>query len=113
MITVYHNPRCTKSRQAVQYLEEKNEQFEVVKYLDEQLDEKQLAKLVDQLGIAPIELVRTNEADWKDNFKGKELSDKEIISAMVKYPKLIQRPILVKGGKAVVARPTEKIEELL
>ena len=113
MITIYHNPRCSKSRAGVEYLESKGKEFEVIKYLDQNLSEDELKDLIKKLGIEPIELVRKNEAIWKENYKDKDLSDDEIIKAMAENPKLIERPIIVNGEKAVVARPTEKIEEVL
>ena len=113
MITIYHNPRCSKSRAGVEYLESKGKEFEIIKYLDQNLSEDELKDLIKKLGIEPIELVRKNEAIWKENYKDKDLSDDEIIKAMAENPKLIERPIIVNGDKAVVARPTEKIEEIL
>lgn len=113
MITIYHNPRCSKSRAGVEYLESKGKEFEIIKYLDQNLSEDELKDLIKKLGIEPIELVRKNEAIWKENYKDKDLSDDEIIKAMAENPKLIERPIIVNGEKAVVARPTEKIDEVL
>jgi arsenate reductase len=113
MIKIYHNPRCTKSRQGVAFLEEKGLDFEIVKYLEDSFTVETLSITIKELGIKPIDLIRKNEAIWKSDFKGKELSDAEIIQAMVDFPKLIERPIIVNNGKAVVARPTEKIEEVL
>ena len=113
MITIYHNSRCSKSRAGVEYLENKGKEFDVVKYLDENLTENELKDLIKKLGIKPIELVRKNEAVWKENYKDENLSDEEIIKAMVENPKLIERPIIVNGDKAVIARPTEKIVEVL
>ncbi|MGY6648399.1 arsenate reductase (glutaredoxin) [Wenyingzhuangia sp. IMCC45574] len=113
MIKIYHNPRCSKSRLGVAYLEDKKVEFEVVKYLNDTLSFGELKEIVGQLGIEPIELVRKNEAIWKTTYKGKELSGDEVIQAMVDNPKLIERPIVLKDGKGVVARPTEKIEEVL
>ena len=113
MIKIYHNPKCTKSRQGVAFLEEKGIEFQIVKYLEDTFTVETLSKIIKELGIKPIELVRKNEAIWKSNFKGKELSDTEIIQAMVDFPKLIERPIVVNKGRAVIARPTEKIEEIL
>ena len=113
MITIYHNSRCSKSRAGVEYLENKGKEFDVVKYLDENLTENELKDLIKKLGIKPIELVRKNEAIWKENYKDQNLSDAEIIKAMVENPKLIERPIVVNGDKAVIARPTEKIDEVL
>jgi arsenate reductase len=110
---IYHNPRCTKSRQGVAFLDEAKVEFEVVKYLENPLTEKELRNILKKLNYTPIQLVRKTEAIWKQEFKGKELSDDEIIKAMIEHPKLMERPIIIKGDKAVVARPTEKITELL
>ena len=113
MIKIYHNPRCRKSREGLAFLQEKGHTFEEVRYLDTPFTKDELTVVVEKLGISPIELVRKTEAIWKENFKGKELSDAEIIEAMVENPKLIERPIVVHGNKAVVARPAEKIDEIL
>lgn len=113
MITIYHNNRCSKSRQGLALLEELGKDFEVIKYLENTPTESELKKIIDLLGIAPIELVRKNEALWKENYKGKDLSDSEIITAMVQNPKLIERPIVINGNKAVIGRPTEKIKGIL
>lgn len=113
MITIYHNPRCSKSRQGLEILENSGKEFEVIKYLDESISEEQLKEIINLLGIQPIDLVRKNEAIWKSDFKGKELSDNEIISAMVKHPKLIERPIVVNNGNAVIGRPAENIKALI
>lgn len=113
MIKIYHNPRCRKSREGLAFLQEKGHTFEEVRYLDTPFTQDELRAVIEKLGIAPVELVRKTEAIWKENFKGKELSDVEIIEAMVENPKLIERPIVVNGNKAVVARPAEKIDEIL
>lgn len=113
MITVYHNPRCTKSRQALAYLENKNLDFEVIKYLDHPLSKNKLEDLLTKLNIKPISLIRKNEATWKEKFKGRTLSDTQIIEAMIQYPKLMERPIVVKKDKAIIARPTENIDNLI
>jgi arsenate reductase len=113
MITIYHNPRCTKSREGLCEIENLNQPFEIRKYLDEPFTEIELKEVIKKLGIKPIELVRTKESIWIDNFKGKELSDSQIIEAMLDNPKLIERPIIVKDNKAVIARPKEKINEIL
>ena len=110
--TVYHNNRCSKSRCALAYLDDQKSEYEVVEYLKNPLNADQLKELLAQLGIPAAELIRKGEADFKENFKGKDLSEEEWIDAMVKYPKLIERPIIVKNGKAVIGRPTERIEEL-
>jgi arsenate reductase len=113
MTTIYHNPRCRKSRETLQLLEEKNEVIETVLYLDNPPTTAELKKLLKMLGMAPIELIRKNEAVWKENFKHKDLSDTEIIEAMVAHPKLIERPIVIKNGKAAVGRPPENVLNIL
>lgn len=113
MVTIYHNPRCSKSREALQLLEEHGKAFTTLKYITEPLTKEQLTGIITKLGIKPIDLVRKNEAVWKENYKGKQLADNEVIDALLLYPKLIERPIVVNGSKAVVARPAEKIKDLL
>lgn len=113
MIKIYHNPRCSKSRETLQILEEKNEMFEVIKYLENPVSAEELQEIIKKLQLSPIDLVRTKEKEWKENFQGKELSDKNIIDAMVKFPRLIERPIVIKGNKAVIGRPPQKILEIL
>ncbi|MCB4797609.1 arsenate reductase (glutaredoxin) [Neotamlana laminarinivorans] len=113
MITIYHNNRCRKSREGLQILEESGKEFKVVKYLEDTPSEEKLKEIIELLGIKPLELVRKNEAIWKENFKDKELSDSEIISALAKFPKLIERPIVINGKKAVVGRPPENISTII
>lgn len=110
---IYHNPRCSKSRQGLEILQNSNLQFETIKYLDTPISETELTEIIQLLGIAPIDLVRKNEAVWKENFKGKELTDAEIMKAMVDNPKLIERPIVINNGKAVIGRPPELIKTIL
>lgn len=112
-IKIYHNPRCRKSREGLQLLENSNQSFEIIKYLDNPLTSDELTSIINLLNIQPIDLVRKNEAIWKEKFKGKSLSNDAIIKAMVDYPKLIERPIVTKGNKAVVGRPPELIKTLL
>ncbi len=113
MIKIYHNPRCSKSRQGVELLEKSGKEFEIIKYLETPLRVPELTELIEKLGIEPIGLVRKNETIWKENFKNKELSRSEIIKAMVENPKLIERPIVVFKKNAVIGRPKENIIELL
>lgn len=110
---IYHNPRCSKSRQTLALIQGKNVEPEIVEYLKEVPSESELKTLLQMLGIPAEKLLRKGEADFKENFKGKTLSEDEWISAMVKYPKLIERPIVVKGNKAVLGRPPENVLELL
>ncbi|MBR9853993.1 MAG: arsenate reductase (glutaredoxin) [Algicola sp.] len=113
MIKIYHNPRCSKSREGLAILEKSGKDFEVVKYLEDVPSKEELKTLISYLGIAPMDLVRKNEAIWKESFKGKNLTDDEVITAMADNPKLIERPIVVNGKKAVVGRPPENISKLL
>lgn len=112
MTKIYHNPRCSKSRQGLEILTNSGKPFEVVKYLDNNLSVEDLKEIIALLSIKPIDLVRKNEAIWKSDFKGKTLTDSEIIEAMVNNPKLIERPIVVYGKKAIIGRPPELISEL-
>ncbi|WP_282135825.1 arsenate reductase (glutaredoxin) [Seonamhaeicola maritimus] len=113
MIKIYHNNRCSKSRLGVAALEESGKDFEIVKYLENVPSKEELQEIINLLGIKPIELVRKNEAIWKQNYKGKDLTDSEIISTMVENPKLIERPIVINGNKATIGRPTEKILDII
>jgi arsenate reductase (glutaredoxin) len=113
MITIYHNPRCSKSRQGLELLEKSGKPFEVIKYLDNNLTFEQLKNIIELLDIKPIDLIRKSESIWKSDFKDKNLNSTEIIDAMVKNPKLIERPIVINGNKGVLGRPTEKILEIL
>ena len=110
--TVYHNSRCSKSRCALQYIEDQGDSYEIVEYLKTSPSTEELKEILKKLGMKAEELIRRGEAEFKDNYKGKKLSEAEWITAMVKYPKLIERPIIILDDKAVVGRPTEKIEEL-
>ena len=112
-LKIYHNPRCRKSREGLEILENSGKEFEIIKYLEDVPTEKELAEIINLLGIKPLELVRKNEQIWKDNFKNKNLSDEEVVKAMVQHPKLIERPIVVKNNKAVIGRPPQNIVELL
>ncbi|RSC93847.1 arsenate reductase (glutaredoxin) [Tenacibaculum singaporense] len=113
MIKIYHNPRCSKSRQGLEIIENSGKEFETVKYLDTIPSEEELKEIINLLNISPIDLVRKNEKIWKEEYKGKELSDAEIIKAMVDNPKLIERPIVINGNKAVIGRPPENIKEII
>lgn len=110
---IYHNPRCSKSRQGLAILNDAQVEVEIINYLKNPISFNELSDIVDKLNIPAIELVRKNEAIWKENFKGKELSEKEIIEAMIAHPKLIERPIVIKGNTAIIGRPPEKIKDLI
>lgn len=113
MIKIYHNPRCRKSREGLGVVEKSGKDFEIVKYLEDVPTKAELKAILKCLDITPKMLVRTQEKIWKDKFRGKLLSDEEIIDAMLAYPKLIQRPIVANGNEAVIGTTTEPIEEIL
>ncbi|MGJ8736778.1 arsenate reductase (glutaredoxin) [Zobellia laminariae] len=113
MIKIYHNPRCQKSREGLQLLEKSGKEFEVIKYLEEVPSKEELRSVLDCLGITPEMLVRKNEQIWKDNFRGKLLSHEEVLDAMILHPKLIERPIVVNNGKAVIGRPVNLIDDII
>jgi arsenate reductase len=113
MIKIYHNPRCRKSREGLTILENSGKEFETIKYLEEVPSEATLKEIVGLLGISPIQLVRKTEQIWKENYKGKELSDIEIIKAMIENPKLIESPIVIHKKKAVIGRPPENIISII
>ena len=113
MTTLYHNPRCRKSREALQILQQANEPVEIVLYLKDPLSEGTLKKILQQLGVSALELIRKNEPVWKQNYKNKSLTEDELITAMVNNPKLIERPIAIKNGKAVIGRPPQEVLKVL
>lgn len=110
---IYHNPRCRKSRETLQLIEDNNIQPEIFLYLEEKISKKELKDVIKKLGIKPEQLIRKNEAIFKENFKGKTFSDSEWIDIMIENPKLIERPIVIKGEKAVLGRPPENVMSLL
>lgn len=111
MITIYHNPRCGKSRECVAHFESTNENIEIIKYLETPPSKEVIVALLEKLNYTPIELIRVKESIWIEHYKGKSLTDEDLIQAMVNYPILIERPIVVKGNQAVVARPLENIND--
>lgn len=113
MIKIYHNNRCKKSRAGLDYLSNKTKDFEVIEYLKNPLNEQELSAIIKKLHKKPFEIVRTQEEIYKKNYKGKELSDKEWIEVLATYPKLIQRPIIVNGDKAILAQPPEELDKIL
>lgn len=113
-LTLYHNPRCSKSRGALDLLEARGLAPTVVRYLETPPDVATLKALLDKLGMPPRQLLRTGEDDYAQlNLADPTLSDAQLIDAMATHPKLIERPILVAGDKAVIGRPPEKILEIL
>lgn len=110
---IYHNPRCRKSRETLSLIEEKGIKPEVIEYLATPPSSSQLKEIISMLGIKPFELIRKGEEIFKEKYKGKELSDEEWVQAMVENPKLIERPIVVSDGKAIIGRPPEKVLDIL
>jgi len=113
-ITIYVKPTCTTCRKALKTLREQNAEFETVNYFEQALTKENLTKLIEMLNTPPRELLRKNEKTYKDlGLSKKDLSDEEIIDLMIKHPELLQRPIVQKGEKVILARPAEEIEQLL
>ncbi|MHC4877996.1 MAG: arsenate reductase (glutaredoxin) [Planctomycetota bacterium] len=113
-ITIYHNPRCQKSRQTLQLIRDAGVEPTIVEYLKEPPSAEELDAIAKKLGIQPGELFRRKEALFKElNLAGKELSRDEALNILAENPKLIERPIVVKGRKAVLGRPPENVNELL
>lgn len=110
---IYHNPRCRKSREGIKYLERKKINFEVIDYIKNNLSSEQIRNILKKLQLKPIELVRKNEAIWKEKYKGKDFSDEQLIKIISNEPKLIERPIIVSEKLAVIGRPAENIDKLL
>ena len=113
VMKVYHNPRCAKSRAGLQYLEEKGYEIEIKKYLSEGITEEELREIISKTGHGPFFFVRTQEKEYTENYRGKKFSDEEWIKILAENPKLLQRPVVVNGNKAVLAIPPENIEEIV
>ncbi len=110
---IYHNPRCSKSRQALAMLEERGIEPEVVEYLKTPPTRAELKALLAKLGLKPAQVVRTGEELYKEKYRGRELTDEQWLDALVENPVLLERPIVVKGGRAVIGRPPEKVLEIV
>jgi arsenate reductase len=112
-VTIYHNPRCSKSRNTLALLQENGVEPKVVLYLETPLDSGEIKALLKKLGISAAELVRRGEDDYKSSGLTRDSSEAEIVAAMAKYPKLIERPVVVRGSKAVLGRPPENALALI
>ncbi len=112
MIKIYHNPRCKKSRAGLQYLREKNVEYEIIEYLKNPFTEAELKDVLIKMNKKPAEVIRSQEDVYKKNFKGRNFTDDEWVKILIEYPKLIQRPIVMKNYKAVLGDPPENIDSL-
>lgn len=113
MIQIYHNPRCGKSRNCLAFIEQTNQEYEIIPYLTETPSVDELKTLLKKLNIQALDLVRTKEKIWIENFKGKELTNEQIIQAMADNPILIERPIVIKDGKAIIGRDLDLVASFL
>jgi arsenate reductase len=113
MIKIYHNSRCGKSRTAMQILQEKEIEFEVIEYLKTPLNQNQIKALLKKLGMNAMDLIRKNEELYKTNFKDLQLSEKDWIKVLAENPILIERPIIENNERAIIARPPELVEEFI
>lgn len=112
-ITILHNPRCRKSRETLEFLKTKGIEPTIIEYLKAPISKRQLTSIVEKLGIPASELLRTEENLYKERYKSLKLNDTVAIDLMFKHPELIQRPVVIKGDKAVIGRPPEKVLELI
>ncbi len=113
MLTIYHNPKCKKSREGLKYLQTKGIALEVVNYINNGISEQELKEIIKKLNLSPSDIVRKQEDLYRKELKGKNFTDIEWMKILVENPRLIQRPIVVAKYKAVIAQPPDKVEELL
>ena len=112
-VTIYHNPRCSKSRKTLALLLENGVEPTVVEYLKNVPDKTMLKSIIQKLGVRPGQIVRTGEDTFKQHYAGQTLNDEQWLEALAKYPILIERPIVVKGDRAVLGRPPENVLDLI
>ena len=113
MLSIYHNPRCGKSRQTLKIIDDSGSEVEIIEYLKVTPSESELKNVLKKLGVRPQEIIRKGELIFKENYKGKTFTDEEWIRILVKNPILIERPIVVKGDQAILGRPPENVKKLL
>jgi len=113
LLKIYHNPRCRKSREALQLIEEEQLEHEVIRYLETPLDKEELKEILNKINLQPSAILRKNEADWKALPNRKTMSEEEILDALITYPKLIERPIVIDQNKGVLARPIDNLINFL
>ena len=112
-VTIYHNPHCSKSRQTLALIQEKGIEPEIIEYLKSPPSEAELDQILSKLAVQPEALMRKGEDEFKLYFMGKNLSRAEAIRLMVKHPKIIERPIVINGSKAIIGRPPERVLDIL
>ena len=111
--TILHNPRCGKSRQTLKLLHDRGENVQIVEYLKKCPTFDELKEIIGKTGMKPFEIIRKGESVYKENYKGKDLTDDQWIEAMLEHPILIERPLVIKGDKAALGRPPEQVEAIL
>ena len=112
-ITIYHNNQCSKSREALGILKDEGVDFEIIEYLKVEQSSIEIKDLLNKLGISANDLMRKGEKDYIENVKGKELSEEKLVDLLVKFPKLIERPIVIKGNKAIIGRPPTLVVDFI
>lgn len=113
-IKIYHNPRCSKSRKTLEIIEDQGHKPEIVKYLETPPTVSEIINVLTLLGMKPRDLMRKNEAEYKENRLGDDsLSDEQLIEMMHKFPKVIERPIVISNGKAAIGRPPESVLDII
>jgi arsenate reductase len=113
-VKIYHNPRCSKSRETLKLLQAQGIEPEIIEYLKTPPSEQELANILDLLGLEPRELMRKKEKEYKENgLDDESLTREQLIAAMVKYPRLIERPVVLANGKAAIGRPPENVLDIL
>ena len=111
-LKIYHNPSCSKSRETLAIIKNKTSNFKVIEYLKNPLTFRKIKLILSQLNIKPLELIRTQESIWKENYKERKLTNDEIINLIVSHPKLMKRPIVTTNKRAIIGRPPENVLDL-
>jgi len=110
---IFHNPRCRKSREALEFLHKAGKEPEIIEYLRNPPSAVEIQEVLKKLGLRPLDIIRKSEVLFKQNYKGKDLTDEQWVQVMAENPILIERPIVISGDKAVVGRPTENISRII
>ena len=110
---IYHNPKCSKSRATLKYINEKGVSVDIIEYLKHPPTKQELQSILEKLKMSPIDIVRVGELLWKEHYANRELSPEEVLNAIVKNPILLERPIVIDGDRAIIGRPPENVLALL